>query len=257
MDRLSDEAAPEGVVSGFVAHLARALRCWRADPRLPLTVGVIWVLNITPIAIGLATGRPAVGLLGAVVSFVTLGFLGTARVWYLEIDAGRRLPAAEVVGLSRSLWKRFFGLGVYTFVLFAVPLVLAAGLRSANELAGAAALFVVGVTIDILLTFATVALSFFDMTAGDAVRHSWAVTRAQWPGAALYVLAAPIALHLTFVVFPVRDIPVALYVVVSLLILVLELACKGATVLFYSDHYLGADVLPPPEPPAVGEVTAG
>jgi hypothetical protein len=51
--------------------------------------------------------------------------------------------------------------------------------------------------------------------------------------------------------------PVALYVVVSLLILVLELACKGATVLFYSDHYLGADVLPPPEPPAVGEVTAG
>ena len=257
MDRLSDEAAPEGVVSGFVAHVGRALRCWRADPRLPLVTAGVWFLTTVPIAVGLATGSPAVGFLGSIVAFVTLGFLGATRVWYLEIEAGRRMPGGEVWRLSRSLWKRFFGLGVYGFALIVIPAALASLLRQDHEVLGAFALLVVWLALDILLTFATVVLSFFAMTAGDAVRYSWAVTRAQWPRCALYVLAAPLALHLTFVVFPVRDMPVALYLGVSLVIMVVELACKGATVLFYRDHYLAADVLPPPEPPAAGEVTAG
>ena len=114
----------------------------------------------------------------------------------------------------------------------------------------------VWLAVDILLTFATVVLSFFEMTAGAAVRYSWAVTHAQWPRCALYVLAAPLALHMTFVVFPARDMPEALYLTVSLVITTIALACKGATVAVLRRPLLHR-VPPDGGTPPPGEVTAG
>ena len=240
----------EGVVSGFVANLARALRCWRRDPRLLVTALVIWALVIAPILVARAVDDSAVGSLNVLVSIATLGFLGAERVWYHEIDAGRHLPGREVYALSRSLWKRFFGLGVYAFVLMLVPAFVAAAVGSGNAVAGRVLLLAIILTLDILLTFATVALAFWEMKAGDAVRYSWAVAKAQWPQCALYVFAAPLALNLVFTVIPYRDMPAVVYVLVSLAIALFGLACKGATLFFYSDRYLSASA-PLPSPPEI------
>ena len=240
------------MVSGFVGNLQRALRCWRRDPRLPVIVLVIWALETIPIALSLTTHTVGLGLLSSVFMLATLGFLGALRVWYLEIEEGRRVPGTEVYVLSRSLWKRFFGLGVYTVVLMLVPSIAFAAIRSVNEVAGTIALFVLLLVVDVMLTFATVVLSFFEMTAGEAVRYSWAVTKAQWPASAPYVIAAPLALHLTFMVVPAAEMPAAVYLVISLAIALLALLCKGATLFFYSDRYFAAadePALPSPPPP--------
>jgi hypothetical protein len=159
------------------------------------------------------------------------------------------MPGGEVYALSKALWKRFFGLGVYIFVLAIVPIAVAVGLQLANDLVGAIAFFAVSLAIDVVLTFATVVLAFFDMKAGDAVRYSWAVTKAQWPASAPYVVIAPLALHLTFMVVPANDMPLAVYLVISVAIALVALLCKGATVFFYSDRYFATQPEPAPLPP--------
>lgn len=223
--------------AGFGVNLRRALRLWRFDPRLAvtaLTVAMLCALG----SIFTSTGTSSLAPVAWVVQVATLGFLGTIRVWYLDADDGRRMPWDEVLSTSRALWERFFRLGVYSVVLMIVPAAVAIAFSLASRVAGTLAFFVVGLLLDVALTFATVVLSFYDMKAGDAVRYSIAVTQAQWPACAVYVLLAPLAINLTFVVLPARTIDVAVMVPLQLLIAAAALALKGATVLFYADNYL-------------------
>ncbi|MFN8025149.1 MAG: hypothetical protein U0W40_01985 [Acidimicrobiia bacterium] len=240
----------EGVVSGFLAHIVRAVRCWRADPRLPLTVFVIWVLETVPYVVGRQVDATGIGLASSLVLLATLGFLGALRIWYLEIEAGRRMPGSEVYEASKRLWSRYFGLGVLAWVVILVPGVAFVVIsRSLGEIPSRVGLFVMMYVVDVLLTFATVVLALFDITAGAAIQYSWQVTKAQWPASALYVLVAPLALHLAFVAVPATEMPLAVYLAVSLATAAFALACKGATVLFYADRYLThAAVAPEPEP---------
>src|SRR5262249_26247030 len=142
-------------------------------------------------------------------------------------------------------------------VLMIVPSAGAVALTTASRVAGTLAFFVVVLALDVALTFATVVLAFYEITAGRAVRYSIAVTRAQWPTCALYVLLAPLAIHLTLLAIPARTVRVAVMLPLQFLIAVLALAIKGATVLFYADHYLrdgarmpaapGGEAVIPPE----------
>ena len=135
--------------------------------------------------------------------------------------------------MSRALRSIVF-VSIFAFA----PILVVASTLGRDSVAAIALNVVVVVAIDVSLTFATAALPFSDFNAGQAVRHSWAVVRAEWPACAYYVLVPPLAIQLMFRLLPRDGLPLAGILAAQLLVGVIALVCKGATMLFYADRYL-------------------
>jgi hypothetical protein len=222
----------------FLRDVRRSVDAWRRDPRLPLTALAVALLSTVPAAVARATGHDPIFLVGVVATLALLGFIGTERLWYVAADHGDRLPWSDVRRFTRRLWRRYLGLGIYVSFLVVVPVVAIVAVTDQGTVAQSLLLLLVFAAIDIALTFATVVLAFAELAAGDAVRHSLAVVREQWPACLYYVLVAPLAVQLFFTVVPRDSMSIAVLVPVIVSVAVFKLLCQGATVLFYADRYL-------------------
>lgn len=230
----------------FVHDIRRSLTAWKRDPRLPITALGVAMLWSVPTAVAAATDVAAIGLIGLAATFALVGFTGTERLWYVASDRGERLSWLDVRRFTRLLWRRYLGLGIYVAIVLVVPLgVIVAATDNGTFLQGLL-LLVLFAAIDVALTFATVVLAFTDLRAGDAVRHSLAVTREQWPACLYYVVVAPLAIQLLFTVVPRDTMALPVRLAVILVVGIFKLACQGATVLFYADRYVTAEEPRPP-----------
>jgi hypothetical protein len=234
------EEADKGLSSyeGFVRDFARSAAVWRRDPRLPLTViAVILVQQVWSLLGEIADS----GWLYVVwlVPFIGLvGFYGTERIWYVASERGTPLTWADIVEHTRELFGRFFGLGfLVTCWTFIPSLILGIATNPEDDLMRVLIILAIWVPLDVVLTFATVVLAFKDIRPIDSVRHSIEVLRAEWPRCAWHALVPPFAVTVAFQVLP-RDTlgPVARLIAV-IAIELFALLCKGAIVFFYADRY--------------------
>jgi hypothetical protein len=245
---MPDEEAPErtptdvGAFALFAHDVRRSLRIWQRDPRLPIAALGLALFEGIFGAIGTASGDTGIGLIGGLLGFVFLGFYGTQRVWYVAADHGERLAWREIRELTGRLWKRYFGLGVYIAVvavaIAAVPFAVVALTLGVTSLAATLLWALVFLVVDASITFATATLPFAEYTAGQAVRHSLAVVREQWPACAYYVLLPPLAIQMILRVVPQDELNVFALLGLQMVTATIALVCRGATMLFYADRYL-------------------
>lgn len=221
----------------FTRDARRALRCWSADPRLPLVslgfaiLGSIWGFLAS------GTGAGGLELIGAVVFIFFIGFHGTQRVWYVHVDRGSRPDGDDLWRLTRQLRWRFLRLGALSTLLLVVPVSLVFYAASSGGKPQPWMLVLQFAVLDVVLTFATVTMAFYDSTAWKAVRHSLIVIRQQWPTCAWYVFVPALTLQLVTLLPRGSVAAAAVDFVASLVVAMVALVIKGATVLFYSDRY--------------------
>jgi hypothetical protein len=221
----------------FARDVRRSLRCWSSDPRLPLVGLAFGALESVWIVVEAATGAHWVSLVGTLVLIFFCGFYGVERVWYVQLDRGSVPRAESLWRLTGQLRWRYIRLGLFTGTLLVLPMAAVFAATGGSGVALWTFSVVTGVILDVVLTFATVTLAFYDSTAGNAVRHSLIVIRQQWPTCAWYVFVPALTLRL-IALLPRGSVAAAVvYFVASLGVAMLVLIVKGATVLFYSDRY--------------------
>jgi hypothetical protein len=206
-----------------------------------LAVALVWTGSA---ALERMTGFAGFGVLGSVVGFALLGFAGAERVWFVAADRGERIAWHDVGRFTRLLWWPYLRLGLYVGLITVIPFVWILVATDQGSLVQTLLLFALFAVIDLALTFATVVMAFFDMSAGDAVRTSLAIVREQWPSCSFYVLVAPLALQLVVALLPRDSIGSATRLLAIAAVAVVKLACQGATALFYADRYLALDQQP-------------
>jgi hypothetical protein len=226
-----------GSLALFARDVRRSLGVWRRDPRLPVVALALAMFEAVWSAIGQSTGEHGITVIGMLVLLALLGFYGAERVWYVSVERGLRFTWSDVAFFSRLLWGRFFRLALIVLFVSVVP-AIAIGAATDNKTFVRTALILVGFAIvDFVLTFATPALAFNDVSAADAVRHSIAVIRTHWPQCAAYVFAPPLAILVAAHAFPRDSLGVGAILAIDLVVATIALVCKGATVLFYADRY--------------------
>jgi hypothetical protein len=200
------------------------------------------MLGQVSLAIGTVTGEWWIILPGlAVWVFVWVyfaGFLGTERLWYVAVERGVPISWSDVRGLTFGAFRgRFIRLGVLFVTLVAVPFIVALAATDSNSLERTLLVLGVVAVFDAAFTFAPAGLAFTNGTASDALWHSIAVLRAQWPKCAWYVLIPPLAIQSVLQIVPRSTLSLAVLLAFDLALAAFALLCKGATVLFYADRY--------------------
>ena len=239
----------------FRRDLARVWAACRFDWRLPVLVLGLSLVAGVPGVVGIEIDAPWLGFVGLAITVMTLGVLGAERLWFVAADRREHMSWADVREFSRTLWRRYLGLGIYAScllvvaaVITAVPFVIVASVVAGGDTELKRAILRVGLlfllfVVDFVFTFATPAIAFADLSAGDAVRHSWHVIRVEWPFSRWYALAAPLALEGLAFAFPAQSVGVGARIVLLLVHAIIRLFCIGAVVLFYVDRYVETDIV--------------
>lgn len=201
--------APPAGAADPIGDLARAWRVWRRHPGLPLGSAAV----AAAVALSAAPG-PAGGL-GTLVALLTVGWVGTERLWYLRAWHADGLRAGALAPATLRYLGRFLLLGLgagVAYVLLALPAIVAVVRRAVQAAQDAAAsgstvetdglvplwstAWLVGavLVLDVLGTFITPALVYSTWRVSVAVPLGLRLLRLTWPHAALYVVVPPLAL---------------------------------------------------------------
>ncbi|MDQ6746600.1 MAG: hypothetical protein M3010_00630 [Candidatus Dormibacteraeota bacterium] len=256
-DSSGDAAQRSGAVrfpaeGGFLADLGYALRCWRADPRLPLLTLFLFAAVSVPSALS-SVYRPAAAFSFLVipVGLFSVGFYGTQRIWYLRLFRGRTLTPNEIWGFSWRFLGRYLTLAILTgwpvllaFMAYFIWILVAftrdyhPGQAHPRTQLTTGPFFVLLVVVslvwDFALTFATPALAFTTADASRAFRLGLRMIRDSWPAAALYVFFPPLALQ--FLSYAPQGAGVSSFLPIyagGALIAMANLLAKGAVAAFY------------------------
>lgn len=230
--RAVDEFARLGAQDpGFVADLRAAVRVWKTAPLLPILAVVV---NLGYVA-GPGAARE---VLGFVFMVALLGWVGIERVWYLRAFREGGLRLGDLPELWRAYAGRFFRLGCFVMLpCFALVLVML--VTHANLTVFTTSGAVVGVLLDVLLTFVTPALTFTTASAREAIKIGVRMIRETWPACALYVVVPPLALQVVSARYTHEAIARAVLLTAATLI---ALAFKGGTARFYLRRHETGDL---------------
>jgi hypothetical protein len=178
----------------FLADLRLAGGAWRTNPWLPVVTIAVSVVG----AVGYSNQADSVVSVASLLfAFLSAGFYGTQRVWYLRVFRGLSISPSEVWSFSWSFLGRYLILGLLITVAL-VPLFLANFLTSGRRSAFGGFWYVgivVSVVFDLLLTFVTSELAFRTRSATQALDAGIRMIRRTWPAAAYYVFVPPLAIQ--------------------------------------------------------------
>ncbi len=161
--------------SEFVNDLRQALNAWKSSPWLPVTsvsvalLGEVQVLlldHTTGAAFALAFVATGVTLL------ISIGYVGTERIWYLRVFRGVSTTPNLVLKLSRDFLGRYFVLGLMfsgPFWVYAISVVLLLHRARLPLWYWVGGYFIV-MAADFALTFVTPALAYSTRKATAAAR---------------------------------------------------------------------------------------
>ncbi len=209
-------------------------RAWRTSPWLPVITVVVSVAG----TVGYSNQSDSVVTVASLLfAFLSAGFYGTQRVWYLRVFRGLGISPSEVWSFSWSFLGRYLMLGLLITVAL-VPLFLANfwinGRRTAlggywyAELVGTSVLF------DLLLTFVTAELAFRTRSATQALHSGIRMIRRTWPAAAYYVLVPPLAIQvLVYQLAGIGGTSLVGICVAGAIAALISLLLKGAIAAFY------------------------
>ncbi len=242
----------------FWNDLKLALSAWGKAPALPAVSLLLAALIYAPIPLPW-------NLVVVPLMVISLGWLGTERVWYLRIYRDLPVSANELWKLTRSFILRYFFLGL----LLLLPLLLigfVAGLITADDFGPRPNPLPIGFLISIsigvilsqmALTFVTQALAYSTTQIGTALRMGIAILRAEWPRTAWYAVIPPLVLAAPWLLETQPTPPGATGAVLVLSWVLLNLWFKGATAAFYlRRHDIGDSGAAFEESPEVTETPA-
>lgn len=217
--------------SGFAAYrgdLAAALGAWRYDPRIPMISAALALATLLPER-WLWVGLPAFAF--------SAGWVGTERMFYLRAFRGLPLLTSE---RWRFTWA-FFGRYALLGLVMSAPLCALLWLTVVTGSQGLIlpGIIVVGVLLDVALTFVTPALAFTTRRVTVAWRVGHRTLVDGWPSSAWYALVPPLAALIAFRALPLRVAGVAVLTAFGSL---LNLWFKGAVAAYYLRvHEVGDD----------------
>lgn len=182
--------------------------------------------------------RYAFEWLGVAFGLFGVGWLGTQRIWFQRLLAGRGLSPSEVWQLSWRYLGRFLALGVIVGIpVFAAQIwiVVPLGINRASlpaHIPGWWLPFVLAYSflVDITLTFVTPALAYTTAKVTIAIKIGLDMVRQLWPDSAPYSIAPAVALLALAAFAPTSAWLRIVLVVISTLI---GLILKGAIAAFY------------------------
>ncbi|MFA5882362.1 MAG: hypothetical protein WDA60_00780 [Acidimicrobiia bacterium] len=226
-----------GTFRSFARDLARAWRVWRRDWRLPVAALLVALASWIWSALAVATGWAGIAIIAGVPAIYFIGFSGTEQVWCVRVEQGLAVSRGDAYRLTSGLRWRYCKLGALFVAIAALPTIVVVVATAGSAAWRVGLLAVVLTTVSALMHFARVAAAFNDVRARDALRHSIAVLRQQWPQCAAYVLVPPVVVGgtSTLLRFGIHD-DVALLALGPTAAVVSAL-CTCATVLYYADRY--------------------
>jgi hypothetical protein len=177
-----------------------------------------------------------------IILFVTAGFVGTERIYYLREFYGREFSLREVPRLTRRFFARFLRLslimGIPIGIIISLIIVVEVGIHPTRNSSGeslrvAISYLVVLLIVDALLTFVTPILVFSTGSAVEALALGLKFLRHTWPRSLWYVFTPGLSLVAIGLVFPRSEINTSLDVVISVIGGLLAFAFKGAAVPYY------------------------
>jgi len=210
----------------FGGDIAASLSAWTIAPALPLLTMAIGVLYELPVLVG-----PAAVLISLPALVVLAGWVGTQRVWYLRIFRGNTLERDLRWPMTWAFTGRYLVLGLIgsiPFTLVIVPILSTVQSTTSRALLTVPLVFVA----DFVLTFVTSALAFSTRHVFEALSIGWRTLWDGWPATAPYALVAPLVLIGVGQTLG-RTAGGDASFVVTLLGLLVALACKGATSAYY------------------------
>ena len=223
----------------FAGDLKVAGLAWVRAPALPIVTMVIAGL----IGLGIQASNGGLKFIAEILAFLSLGFYGTQRIWYLRLFRGQPLKMGEVLPLTWKFLGRFLTLGFLTglplllfYFVYVNAWVVSAARRGAvlhKPLVWYVLPLALTIGIDFLLTFVTPALAYSTRSAVEALHFGLRMIRTTWPSAVFYVFFPPLALQL-LVFQPERVIGSrAVYVSAAAIAALINLLFKGAVAAFY------------------------
>lgn len=232
------DASAESLDPGFFDDLGRAVGVCRANPALPA------LTTLFAIAVAYSSSAAPAHTVGALVSLLLLGWVGSERLWFLRAYSGRTLSVRSALRVSMDYWPRVMCLGLLLSpVPLSIPILVASfqavgsGTRHAHAHLPTWALIysvLLSLLIDFALTFVTPALMYTDRRARSALGIGLRLLRQTWPHAAPYVLIPPLAVVILSRL--TGDRVGWLGGTIIVLSYVLNLIAKGATASFYLRH---------------------
>jgi hypothetical protein len=218
----------------FLQDLSWGVRTWRAEPSVPVIVGLVF-----------ATGTYSFYIPGIVLFLLfplrlaVIGFHAVPWGFYLRASEGRTLPWNEMTGVIWRYFRRFFRLGVIVLFFAAVPLLLIAALAVhgksyTGSVAKALPLWywfaaaLVSVTVDVALTFVSPALVYSTDRAMEALSYGFRFISETWPSTVFYVLTPGITIVAIGIALPSSTVGVGGKVAIAGVAAVIGFAFKGA-----------------------------
>lgn len=164
-----------------------ALRAWRRHPLLPALSLLVWA------APALLPSESPWDVVAVPLAVLLVGYPATERIWYQRAFASQAMSPHEVWLSLRHFFWPFLRLAILVGsfgVIVSLPVQLT---LPDNEWALVVVLTVVFLLTDVALTFVVPALTFSTRKVREAARIGLVMIRDQWPGAASYALAPPLA----------------------------------------------------------------
>lgn len=237
-----DSPRPSDPDPGFRADLRATLTAWRAAPML-VVVGVAITL------VGLLSGDAFLPSL--VWAAVVIPWSGVQRVWYLRVFRGQPISDSEFVRLLLDFFGRFLRLGLLLLPAgVPVMIVFLVVPADSRRVAGPAAIVVMGILVNVALTFVTPALAYSTRRVRRATRIGLGMIRTTWPACGPYVLLPPIATSALSVPYVMDSVVRPVGTIVSTLALSLFI---GANARFYLRRFPTGEFGAIPTGPEDGE----
>jgi hypothetical protein len=152
---------------------------------------------------------------------------------------GRSITPRESVRLWRAFFWRFVLLGLVVAVPLVIYIAVVRPDPTPPRFLITISLF--SVVVDLALTFVTQALAFTTRRVREALRIGLWMIRSEWPKCVLYVLAPPLALQVVLGLRLAASSHAVGFRAISGVGIVLGLAFKGATALFYLRRHPSRD----------------
>src|SRR5436190_313460 len=236
------ESTPSRV--GFGADVAWAAKALISQPSVPLvSLAVMLAATLIPSGSSRSDHHPALVMVVLIpasfaIAFFHCGWVGAERIFFQRHLEGKPVSVRHLVGLVPAFMGRFFTVGLLTFGVGMIVLMVAFAhtMSPSQDTPTPPAWLMVSfvvlfVTLDFLLTFVTAALAYTTRSAVRGLAMGVAMIHQTWPRSALYVLCPPLALNLLHVIHPVSGRTVGL--AISSVLVLISLLAKGAIAAFY------------------------
>ena len=208
---------------------------WRVAPQLP-AITMILYLPFT-----LQQVHPLFSFVGFLTAVFYIGYVGTERLWYAAIWAGKSLELSTVWQTSWSYWGRYFRLGLLLIVVtiaLSVPLSGLYALLGWTGVYGQPIYFIIPVLLtDIWMTFMTPALAYSTESTKEGASIEWRFLKGQGQRVAWYAATPPLVAVILLQRTPPEDLDMEMRIGLSAVAGLAHLALKGATAAKYLRHH--------------------